>query len=46
MVDVDLDEINATEDDITEIAYTSKEKRVVVEEMCSRLKHNAVVGYD
>ena len=26
--------------------FTSKDKRVVVEQLCSKLKHSAVIGYD
>jgi len=33
-------------DDILEIPYTSKEKKVDVEEQCSLLKYKAIVGYD
>ena len=44
--DVDLDEINAIEDDITEIGYTSKEKTAKFTEMCSKLSFTRVVGYD
>ena len=44
--DIEIKEIDVIEDDITEIGYVSKEKKVVVEELCSRLKRKAVVGYD
>ena len=44
--DVDLDDIIVIENDIDDIAFTSKEKRVIVEELCSHLKSSAVIGYD
>jgi len=44
--DVDLDDIIVIENDIDDIGFTSKEKRAVLEEVCSRNKSSIVVGYD
>ena len=45
VVEVELEEIDVIEDDITEIAWTSKEKTQKYTELCSKMSFTRVSGY-